>query len=183
LDEQWLNQIQTNHQRFFQPAHLPQQSPRQPLQLPAQLIPQQKQPHVPAFQCHVEEQPYPEYSDPLAANPSLVREIMPKLGRILGPRGLMPNAKSGTVTEQVGDAVRDVKAGQIEYRLEKESGIVHVLVGKISFDDNQIKDNVNEVMSALVKARPATAKGRYVKSVAISSTMGVSIRLEPSQFV
>ena len=121
--------------------------------------------------------------DSAIAHPSLVREIMPKLGRILGPRGLMPNAKSGTVTEQVGDAVRDVKAGQIEYRLEKESGIIHVLVGKISFDDNQIKDNVNEVMSALIKARPATAKGRYVKSIAISSTMGVGIRLEPSQFV
>jgi large subunit ribosomal protein L1 len=120
--------------------------------------------------------------DAAIATPDLMRTIMPKLGRILGPRGLMPNAKTGTVTMDVAETIRNIKAGQIEYRVEKQSGIIHVPIGKISFDDHQIKENLQIVMGALIRARPSTAKGKYVKSVAISPTMGVGIRLDPQQF-
>ena len=120
--------------------------------------------------------------DATIATPDLMRTIMPKLGRILGPRGLMPNAKTGTVTMEVGEAVSSIKAGQIEYRVEKESGVVHVPIGKISFDGNQIKENLQTVMEALIRARPASTKGRYLRSVAVSSTMGAGIRLDPAQF-
>ena len=120
--------------------------------------------------------------DAAIATPDLMRTIMPKLGRILGPRGLMPNAKTGTVTMDVAETIRNIKAGQIEYRVEKQSGIIHVPVGKISFDDNQIKENIQTVMGALVRARPSAAKGKYLRSVAISSTMGIGIRLDPQQF-
>ena len=120
--------------------------------------------------------------DATVATPDLMRAIMPKLGRILGPRGLMPNAKAGTVTMEVAEAVRGIKAGQIEYRVEKQSGIIHVPIGKISFDDHQIKENLATVMDALVRACPVSVKGRYLKSVGISSTMSASIRLEPQQF-
>ncbi len=121
--------------------------------------------------------------DATIATPDLMRSIMPKLGRILGPRGLMPNPKAGTVTMDVSETLQNIKAGQIEYRVERASGIVHVPIGKVSFDEPQIKDNLNTVMDALVKARPAATKGRYIRSVAISSTMGVGIRIDPQQFV
>jgi large subunit ribosomal protein L1 len=120
--------------------------------------------------------------DATVATPDLMRSIMPKLGRILGPRGLMPNAKAGTVTMDVAEAIRNIKAGQIEYRVEKQSGVIHAPVGKASFDDNQIKENIQAVMGALVRAHPSSLKGRYLKTVAISSTMGAGIRLEPQQF-
>lgn len=120
--------------------------------------------------------------DATLATPDLMRTIMPQLGRILGPRGLMPNPKAGTVTMDVGDTIRNIKAGQIEYRVEKESGIVHVPVGKASFDDQQIKENIQTIMGTLVRARPGSVKGRYLRSVAVSSTMGPSIRLDTQQF-
>ncbi len=120
--------------------------------------------------------------DSAVATPDLMRTIMPKLGRILGPRGLMPNAKAGTVTMDVAEAVQTIKAGQIEYRVEKESGVIHAPVGKATFEETQIKDNIQAVMGALVRARPSSIKGRYLKTVAISSTMSVGIRLEPQQF-
>ena len=120
--------------------------------------------------------------DATIATPDLMRTIMPKLGRILGPRGLMPNAKTGTVTMEVAETISNIKAGQIEYRVEKESGVVHVPIGKISFDGNQIKENLQTVMGALIRARPASTKGRYLRSVAVSSTMGAGIRLDPAQF-
>jgi large subunit ribosomal protein L1 len=120
--------------------------------------------------------------DSAIATPDLMRTIMPKLGRILGPRGLMPNAKAGTVTMDVAEAIQTIKAGQIEYRVEKESGVIHAPVGKATFEDNQIKENIEAVMGVLVRARPSSIKGRYLKTVAISSTMGVGIRLEPQQF-
>ncbi len=82
----------------------------------------------------------------------------------------------------VEETVRSIKAGQIEYRVEKQSGVVHVLVGKASFDDYQIKENIETMMSALVRARPASTKGRYLKNITVSSTMGAGIRLEPQQF-
>ena len=120
--------------------------------------------------------------DSAIATPDLMRTIMPKLGRILGPRGLMPNAKAGTVTMDVAEAIQTIKAGQIEYRVEKESGVIHAPVGKATFEENQIKENIEAVMGVLVRARPSSIKGRYLKTVAISSTMGVGIRLEPQQF-
>ena len=121
--------------------------------------------------------------DATIATPDLMRSIMPKLGRVLGPRGLMPNPKAGTVTMNVAETLQNIKAGQIEYRVERASGVVHVPIGKVSFDEPQIKDNLNTVMDVLVKARPAATKGRYIRSVAISSTMGVGIRIDPQQFV
>ena len=120
--------------------------------------------------------------DATIATPDLMRSIMPKLGRILGPRGLMPNAKAGTVTMDVADAIQDIKAGQIEYRIERASGIVHVPIGKVSFEEESIKGNLNVVMGALVAARPSAVKGRYIRSVTISSTMGAGIRIDPQQF-
>ena len=121
--------------------------------------------------------------DATIATPDLMRSIMPKLGRVLGPRGLMPNAKAGTVTMDVADAIQNIKAGQIEYRVERSSGVVHVPIGKTSFEENSIKENLNAVMSAIIAARPSSVKGRYVRSVAISATMGVGIRIDPQQFV
>lgn len=120
--------------------------------------------------------------DATIATPDLMRTIMPKLGRILGPRGLMPNAKTGTVTMDLAETIKSIKAGQIEYRVEKESGVVHVPIGKTSFDANQIKENLQTVMEAIMRARPASTKGRYLRSVAVSSTMGAGIRLDPVQF-
>ena len=120
--------------------------------------------------------------DAAIATPDLMRSIMPKLGRILGPRGLMPNAKAGTVTTDVAETLQSIKAGQIEYRIERSSGIIHVPIGKVSFEEDGIKGNLNAVMSALVAARPSTVKGRYIRSIAVSSTMGASIRIDPQQF-
>jgi large subunit ribosomal protein L1 len=94
----------------------------------------------------------------------------------------MPNPKAGTVTMDVGETIRNIKAGQIEYRVEKQSGIIHVPIGKISFDDHQIQENIETIMNTLIRARPSSVKGRYLKSVAISSTLGVGIRLNPQQF-
>jgi len=121
--------------------------------------------------------------DATIATPDLMRSIMPKLGRVLGPRGLMPNPKAGTVTMDITDTLQNIKAGQIEYRVERLSGIVHVPIGKTSFEEPQIKDNLTTVMDVLVKARPSSTKGRYIRSVAISSTMGVGIRIDQQQFL
>ena len=120
--------------------------------------------------------------DATIATPDLMRSIMPKLGRVLGPRGLMPNAKAGTVTTDVTETLQNIKAGQIEYRVERSSGVVQVPIGKVSFEEDSIKQNLNAVMSALVAARPSAVKGRYVRTVAISATMGTGIRIDPQQF-
>lgn len=120
--------------------------------------------------------------DATIATPDLMRTIMPKLGRVLGPRGLMPNAKAGTVTTDVTETIQNIKAGQIEYRVERTSGIIHVPIGKTSFEETSIKENLNAIMGALVAARPPSVKGRYIRSVAISATMGVGIRIDPQQF-
>jgi large subunit ribosomal protein L1 len=103
-----------------------------------------------------------------------------KLGRILGPRGLMPNPKSGTVTFDVGKAVRDAKAGKVEYRTDR-SGIVHLSIGKKSFSEEQLIDNYAAVLDEIVRAKPASAKGKYIKSVHIAATMSPSIALDPSR--
>ena len=103
-----------------------------------------------------------------------------KLGRVLGPRGLMPNPKSGTVTQDVATAVKEVKAGKIEFRVDK-GGNVHASVGKASFEQGKLVDNINMFLMTIIRAKPATAKGQYVKSVALSSTMGPSVRIDPQE--
>jgi large subunit ribosomal protein L1 len=100
------------------------------------------------------------------------------LGRILGPRGLMPNPKTGTVTMNIGQAVTDVKAGKIDFKVDK-FGIIHAAIGKVSFELNQIVDNAKELITALVKLKPSSAKGTYMKSVTLSSTMSPGVKVEP----
>jgi large subunit ribosomal protein L1 len=107
--------------------------------------------------------------------------VMPKvgaLGRILGPRGLMPNPKSGTVTMDVGKAVQDVKAGKIDFKVDK-AGIIHASVAKISFDKEKIVENAKELVQTIVKLKPASAKGTYIKSIYLSSTMSPGVQIEP----
>ncbi len=102
--------------------------------------------------------------------------VVGKLGKVLGPKGLMPNPKSGTVTMDVTKAINDVKAGKVEYRLDK-AAIVHVIIGKKSFGEEKLLENFNTVMEALVKAKPAAAKGTYIKSVSLASTMGPGVKV------
>jgi len=101
------------------------------------------------------------------------------LGKVLGPRGLMPNPKVGTVTFDVGRAVKELKAGRVEFKVDK-SGIVHTTVGKISFSADQLKENVMALMDTLIRAKPSSSKGTYLRSVAISTTMGPGIKLDPN---
>ena len=103
------------------------------------------------------------------------------LGRILGPRGLMPNPKAGTVTPDIAKAVKEAKAGKIEYRLDK-TNIIHCPIGKVSFGAEKLGENFDTLMEAIVKAKPAAAKGQYIRSVAIVSTMGPSVRISPAKF-
>ncbi len=120
-------------------------------------------------------------TDVIIATPEVMGELG-KLGRILGPRGLMPNPKSGTVTTDVATAVKEVKAGKIEFRVDK-GGNIHASVGKISFDQAKLVDNVNMFLATIIRAKPATAKGQYVKSVALSSTMGPSVKIDPQEAI
>jgi large subunit ribosomal protein L1 len=113
--------------------------------------------------------------DVIIATPDVMGEVG-KLGRILGPRGLMPNPKSGTVTFDVGEAVQEVKAGKIEYRVDK-TGNIHASVGKCSFDEKQLAENLSVLYSSVLRAKPASAKGRYINSVHFSSTMGPSVKI------
>ena len=103
--------------------------------------------------------------------------VVGRLGKVLGPRGLMPNPKVGTVTADVARAVRESKAGKVEFRVEK-AGIVHVPVGKASFDSKKLQDNVNAILDTIMRAKPATAKGTYLKGVSVSTTMGPGIKLD-----
>jgi len=103
------------------------------------------------------------------------------LGRILGPRGLMPNPKSGTVTPDIGKAIKEVKQGKIDFKVDK-NGIVHTSVGKVSFDDVKIKENAKEMIDALIKLKPAAAKGTYIKSIHVSSTMSPGLEIELRSF-
>lgn len=113
--------------------------------------------------------------DVAVATPDMMG-VVGRLGRILGPRGLMPNPKTGTVTFEVGKAVQESKAGKVEFRVNKEAGI-HVPIGKVSFTDEQLLENFKTLMDAIVKAKPAAAKGTYVRKLALSSTMGPGLRL------
>ena len=115
--------------------------------------------------------------DVIITMPSIMGKIG-ALGRVLGPRGLMPNPKSGTVTNEVGNAVKEVKQGKIDFKVDK-TGIVHTSVGKVSFNADQIRDNAKEFISTLMKLKPSAAKGTYVKSIYLSSTMSAGIKIDP----
>ncbi len=107
--------------------------------------------------------------------------LVGRLGRILGPRGLMPNPKAGTVTPDIARAIKEAKAGKIEYRLDK-TNIIHCPIGKASFGTEKLQENLETLMGAIVKAKPAAAKGQYIKSCAVTSTMGPSVRINPTKF-
>jgi large subunit ribosomal protein L1 len=115
--------------------------------------------------------------DVVITMPSVMGKVGP-LGKILGPRGLMPNPKTGTVTMDIGKAVNDVKAGKIDFKVDK-FGIIHASVGKSSFEEGKLLDNVKEILNTIIKLKPASAKGTYMRSVYLSSTMSPSIQIEP----
>jgi large subunit ribosomal protein L1 len=119
--------------------------------------------------------------DRVIATPDMMGAVG-KLGRVLGPRGLMPNPKVGTVTFDVVAAVKDAKGGKIEYRVEK-AGIVHARIGKVSFNEQALADNATALITALVRQKPSTAKGAYLRSITVSSTMGPGIRIDTSAFI
>ena len=118
--------------------------------------------------------------DVLVTTPDMMGQVG-RLGKILGPRGLMPNPKAGTVTPDIGRAVTEAKAGKIEYRLDKQN-IIHVPVGKASFGAEKLGDNVKVVMEAIVKAKPAAAKGQYIRSATLATTMGPGVKLNGAKF-
>ena len=116
--------------------------------------------------------------DVVIASPDAMR-IVGQLGTILGPRGLMPNPKVGTVTPNVAEAVKNAKAGQVQYRTDK-AGIVHATIGRASFSEHDLKTNFDALLDVIVKAKPAAAKGQYLKKIAVSSTMGLGVRIDTS---
>ena len=118
--------------------------------------------------------------DVVVATPDMMG-VVGRLGRVLGPKGLMPNPKAGTVTMDVTKAVNDIKAGKIEYRLDK-SNIIHVPIGKASFTEEQLADNFQTLIDAVVKAKPAAAKGQYIKSLVVASTMGPGVKLNVTKY-
>ena len=119
--------------------------------------------------------------DVCIASPDMMG-LVGRLGKVLGPRGLMPSPKAGTVTPDVAKAVTEAKAGKIEYRLDK-TNIIHCPIGKVSFGPEKLKENLDTLMEAVVKAKPAAAKGQYIKSVAVASTMGPGVKINPNKFV
>ena len=118
--------------------------------------------------------------DVVVATPDMMG-VVGRLGRVLGPKGLMPNPKAGTVTMDVTKAIQDIKAGKIEYRLDK-TNIIHVPIGKVSFSEEQLADNFKALMDAIVKAKPSSLKGQYLRSVSMATTMGPGLKLNPIQF-
>ena len=118
--------------------------------------------------------------DVVIASPDMMG-VVGRLGKVLGPRGLMPNPKAGTVTPDVAKAVTDAKAGKIEYRLDK-TNIIHCPIGKASFGQDKLSENLEALMGAIVKAKPAAAKGQYLKSITVASTMGVGIRVNTAKY-
>ena len=118
--------------------------------------------------------------DVCIASPDMMG-LVGRLGKVLGPRGLMPSPKAGTVTPDVAKAVTEAKAGKIEYRLDK-TNIIHCPIGKVSFGTEKLKENLDTLMEAIVKAKPAATKGQYIKSVAVASTMGPGVKINPNKF-
>ncbi len=118
--------------------------------------------------------------DVIIATPEMM-PMLGKLGKILGPRGLMPNPKTGTVTTDVMKAIEDIKKGRVEYRTDSY-GNVHTIIGKVSFDANKLLENLNSVIDVIVKSKPATVKGQYIKNISVSSTMGPGIKIDISSF-
>ena len=118
--------------------------------------------------------------DAVIATPDMMR-LVGQLGKILGPRGLMPNPKTGTVTPDVVTAIRETKAGKVEYRVDK-TGVIHVGVGKVSFETDKLRDNAKALLDAVVKAKPATAKGKYIKKVNLASTMSPGVLLDEALY-
>ena len=119
--------------------------------------------------------------DSVVATPDMMR-VVGRLGKVLGPRGLMPNPKAGTVTTDVAKAVQEIKAGKVEFRVDK-TGIIHAPVGKISFGTDQLNDNAEALIGAVIKAKPSAAKGKYVRGVSLSSTMGPGIQVDETALV
>ncbi len=117
--------------------------------------------------------------DVVVATPNMMGQLG-RLGRLLGPKGLMPNPKAGTVTMDIANAVKEIKAGKIEYRLDK-TNIIHVPVGKASFEDEKLLENFNTLMNAIIKARPSAAKGQYLRSVVLTATMGPAIKVNQAK--
>jgi large subunit ribosomal protein L1 len=117
--------------------------------------------------------------DRAVATPDMM-SLVGRLGRILGPRGLMPNPKSGTVTFEVGRVVREIKAGKVEFRVDK-AGIIHAPVGKVSFPDEALVENARAIIETLIRMKPASSKGQYIKGMAVSSTMGPGVKVDPTQ--
>ncbi len=118
--------------------------------------------------------------DVVVATPDMM-SVVGRLGKVLGPKGLMPNPKSGTVTMDVTKAIADIKAGKVEYRLDK-ANIIHVVIGKASFTEEQLKENFDALMSAIVKAKPAAVKGQYLKSISMATTMGPGIKIVANRY-
>ncbi|MGM0924504.1 MAG: 50S ribosomal protein L1 [Bacillota bacterium] len=118
--------------------------------------------------------------DVIVATPDMMGEVG-KLGRVLGPKGLMPNPKTGTVSFDVEKAVKEIKAGKVEYRVDK-AGNIHVPIGKVSFEDSKLVENFTTIFETLLKAKPAAAKGTYMKNVAVASTMGPGVKVDSSSF-
>lgn len=119
--------------------------------------------------------------DVIVATPDMMG-VVGRLGKILGPKGLMPNPKSGTVTMDLEKALAEIKAGKVEYRLDK-ANIIHVAIGKVSFGAEKLNDNFNALLDAIVKAKPAAAKGQYLRSVSVASTMGPGVKVNPAKLV
>ncbi|MCZ6549671.1 MAG: 50S ribosomal protein L1 [Deltaproteobacteria bacterium] len=117
--------------------------------------------------------------DKVVATPDMMASVG-KIGKILGPRGLMPNPKVGTVTAEIGRAVREIKAGKLEFRVDK-AGIIHLPIGKVSFNQDRLFENASAVLATLVRSKPASAKGNYIRGVALCTTMGPGIKVDPSQ--
>lgn len=118
--------------------------------------------------------------DVVVATPDMM-SVVGRLGRVLGPKGLMPNPKSGTVTMDVASAIKEIKAGKVEYRLDK-TNIIHCPIGKVSFTPEQLSENFDTLMGAITKARPAALKGTYLKSITVASTMGPGVKINPVKF-
>ena len=117
--------------------------------------------------------------DVVVATPDIMG-LVGRLGKVLGPRGLMPNPKTGTVTFDIAKAIKEIRAGKVEYRVET-GGIVHVPVGKASFDENKLIENAKAVLESILKAKPASSKGKYLKSATVSTTMGPGVRMDVAQ--